>query len=207
MQIRRSPMQKPEHARWSWDSWLMDALRHRRTAGLDSLWAPRNHPAVRPRPTFISGRRRPCGTSPGVLSRPGGRSRPALAGTRGLEWLERLDAEADNLRSALDWASRPSRRSAIRLAVALNWYWRSRSVGSEALDFLARASNLARRLPPPCREGIRERNILLSRVFSAEAFHIAIWSGGTARSVWPRRPSPWLARSTTPKPGRALWGH
>lgn len=103
---------------------------------------------------------------------------PHLRGPGVVEWLERLDAEADNLRSALDWGLETGSEMAIRLAVALNFYWRSRSVGSEALDFLARASSLARRLPKPSAEGVREHDILVSRILSAEAFHIAIWKGG-----------------------------
>ncbi len=105
---------------------------------------------------------------------------PQLHGPGVVEWLERLDAEADNLRSALEWGLETESEGAIRLAVALNFYWRSRSVGSEALDFLARASNLARRLPRPSPDAVREHDILVSRIFSAEAFHIAIWSGGKA---------------------------
>ena len=103
---------------------------------------------------------------------------PQLRGRGVIEWLERLDGEADNLRSALEWAFETESEAAIRLAVALNWYWRWRPAGSESLDFLARASNLARGLPPPAPDGVRERKILLSRVLSAEAFHIAVWSGG-----------------------------
>ena len=105
---------------------------------------------------------------------------PHLHGPGVVEWLEKLDADADNLRSALEWGLETESEGAIRLAVALNWYWRSRSVGSEALDFLTRASNLARRLPRPSPEGIREHDILVSRIFSAEAFHIALWKGGKA---------------------------
>ncbi|HKY47331.1 MAG TPA: adenylate/guanylate cyclase domain-containing protein, partial [Acidimicrobiia bacterium] len=103
---------------------------------------------------------------------------PHLRGPGVVEWLERLDAEADNLRSALDWGLETGSEKAIRLAVALNFFWRSRSVGSEALDFLARASSLARRLPKPPAEGVRDHDILVSRILSAEAFHIAIWKGG-----------------------------
>ena len=105
---------------------------------------------------------------------------PQLRGPNLVEWFERLDAEADNLRSALEWAFETDAEAAIRLAVALNWYWRSRSVGSEAIALLARASTLARRLLPAAPEKSRERNILISRIFSAEAFHISMWSGGNS---------------------------
>ena len=103
---------------------------------------------------------------------------PQLRGPNVVEWLERLDADADNLRSALEWGLETEPEAGIQLAAALNWYWRSRSVGVEALGFLARASDLARGLPPPALDEARERNILISRVFAAEAFHLALWSGG-----------------------------
>jgi non-specific serine/threonine protein kinase len=38
-------------------------------------------------------------------------------------WLKRLDADYDNIRTALTWASKHDPRAALRLAVDLNWYW------------------------------------------------------------------------------------
>jgi predicted ATPase/DNA-binding CsgD family transcriptional regulator len=39
------------------------------------------------------------------------------------EWLERLDVEHNNLRAALDWYRQQDRRAALRLAVAMSWFW------------------------------------------------------------------------------------
>ncbi len=39
------------------------------------------------------------------------------------DWLERLDVEHNNLRAALDWYRQEDRRAALRLAVAMSWFW------------------------------------------------------------------------------------
>ena len=38
-------------------------------------------------------------------------------------WLERLDDDNDNLRTALTWGSERDARAALRMAVDLSWYW------------------------------------------------------------------------------------
>jgi predicted ATPase/DNA-binding CsgD family transcriptional regulator len=38
-------------------------------------------------------------------------------------WLKRLDADNDNIRTALTWGSARDPRAALRLAVDLSWYW------------------------------------------------------------------------------------
>ncbi|ASR33763.1 hypothetical protein BAY61_00805 [Prauserella marina] len=48
---------------------------------------------------------------------------PYLRGGDQLEWLGRLDAELDNLQSALDWARETDQRLALRLVATLLPYW------------------------------------------------------------------------------------
>jgi tetratricopeptide (TPR) repeat protein len=64
-----------------------------------------------------------------------------LSGPRQLPWLERLDAENDNLRAALNWslAEPGEAETASRLAVALFWFWTFRSHVMEMRDWLTRA--------------------------------------------------------------------
>src|SRR5580765_3886643 len=38
-------------------------------------------------------------------------------------WLQRLDDDNDNLRTALSWGSERDPRGALRMAVDLSWYW------------------------------------------------------------------------------------
>ena len=50
-------------------------------------------------------------------------------------WLKRLDADNDNIRTALTWGSARDPRAALRLAVDLSWYWwyRRRHPGGRGL--------------------------------------------------------------------------
>ena len=66
--------------------------------------------------------------------------------TRGTEWaglapgawLDRLEAERDNLREALAWEhEEPAPELARRLAIALHWFWRSRGPVGEGRRWMA----------------------------------------------------------------------
>ena len=101
---------------------------------------------------------------------------PALNGPDMVAWLARLDADADNLRAAIDWAFEEDPVSAMRLCVALALYWRSRSL-AEGLDSLRRAAELAGSLPVSV-DPDSERAILIARVLAAAAN--ASWMAGSA---------------------------
>ena len=94
---------------------------------------------------------------------------PALRGPDMVAWLNRLDAEADNLRAALEWSVEADPEAAMRLSVAMAAYWKSRSIGSEGIEWMTRVADLASKLPPPAPSADRERRILLSRVFATAA--------------------------------------
>jgi predicted ATPase/DNA-binding CsgD family transcriptional regulator len=46
-----------------------------------------------------------------------------LTGRGQQDWLQRLDLEHNNLRAALDWYGQEDPRAALRLAVAMSWFW------------------------------------------------------------------------------------
>lgn len=54
-----------------------------------------------------------------------------LHGEKGNEWLEKLDAEHDNLRSALAWSLKNDAETAARITAALRFFWLNRSYLSE----------------------------------------------------------------------------
>ena len=71
------------------------------------------------------------------------RAEPELF-TRGeAEWLPRLDAEIDNLRTALDWSLHHEPTLALRLAGLLERYWGIRSREGEGSDWLDTAIDAA----------------------------------------------------------------
>jgi tetratricopeptide (TPR) repeat protein len=62
---------------------------------------------------------------------------PELKGRDQLEWLERLEAEHDNMRVALTWAlDRKEVDVALRMGGALSWFWEVRGYHSEGRRWL-----------------------------------------------------------------------
>ncbi|HEX6360515.1 BTAD domain-containing putative transcriptional regulator [Actinophytocola sp.] len=77
---------------------------------------------------------------------------PLLRGPDQREWLRRLDADAANLRAAFDTFSRAgAAEQALRLAVALVWYWFLRGRLSEASRTLTAALAVTGEAPPTIR--------------------------------------------------------
>jgi len=67
------------------------------------------------------------------------RAEPELRKANVLEWLDRLEAEHDNLRAALDWAADADAQGVARLAGALHRFWDARGYFVEGFDRLERA--------------------------------------------------------------------
>jgi len=77
---------------------------------------------------------------------------PELKGPDQLEWLERLEAEHDNMRAALSWASeRKEVELALRLGGALSWFWSLRGYHSEGRRWLEEALAINGRGSPESR--------------------------------------------------------
>jgi predicted ATPase/class 3 adenylate cyclase len=75
-----------------------------------------------------------------------------LKGPDQLEWLERLEAEHDNMRAALSWASvRKEGEVSLRLGGALSWFWLMRGYHSEGRRWLEEALAIERRGSPESR--------------------------------------------------------
>jgi predicted ATPase/DNA-binding CsgD family transcriptional regulator len=65
---------------------------------------------------------------------------PCLRGPEQRSWLDRLEAEHDNFRAALEWSLRTGQaKLALRLSSALAWFWQTRSYISEGRRWLEAA--------------------------------------------------------------------
>jgi len=68
------------------------------------------------------------------------RAEPELRGPRQASWLDRLEADHDNLRAALEWSLSQERdETGLCLATALSGYWHGRGYLSEGREWLERA--------------------------------------------------------------------
>jgi len=76
------------------------------------------------------------------FARLAGTAAKALAGPTALEWLDRLEAEHDNLRAALDWSGNVDPAGYAQLSAALCYFWDTRGHYSEAWNRLGRALTL-----------------------------------------------------------------
>jgi hypothetical protein len=77
---------------------------------------------------------------------------PELRGPDQLEWLERLEAEHDNMRAALSWAlKRKEVEVALRMGGALCFFWAVRGYHSEGRRWLEAALAIDERGSPEVR--------------------------------------------------------
>jgi predicted ATPase len=77
---------------------------------------------------------------------------PELRGPHQLEWLERLEAEHDNMRAALSWAlERKEVEVALRMGGALCFFWSVRGYESEGRRWLEEALAIEGRGSPEVR--------------------------------------------------------
>jgi predicted ATPase/class 3 adenylate cyclase len=91
---------------------------------------------------------------------------PYLRGGNQVAWFDRLDAELDNLRLALEWSLTGRVDEGLRLAAALLWFWHIRGHGSEGSvwleQLLAAGQNTAGPDSRPNRRLIRARALIVA---------------------------------------------
>ena len=71
---------------------------------------------------------------------------PGLHGPAMVDWLDRLDADLENLRAALEWAREGPPEPAIRLAIAMFAYWQTRVMSADNMDRVVGVIDVARAL-------------------------------------------------------------
>ena len=97
------------------------------------------------------------------------RAEPEMTGAEAAHWLERLDAEHDNIRAALAWSGAAGGRDIeLRLAASMHYFWRLRGHLTEARRWLEPA--LSRDGAAPA--GVRARALTaLSAVVDRQGEH------------------------------------
>ena len=101
------------------------------------------------------------------------RAEPNLRAFDMIMWLDRLEAELDNIRVALEWAQESDVESQLRLASALLWFWHIRTHKNEGIDWLERGLSIeaAERGDQPLTSG---RAMILGKSLNASGFLIAM---------------------------------
>lgn len=94
-------------------------------------------------------------------------------------WLERLEAEHDNLRAALEWASEHDAVQAMQLAAALRWFWYFNGHSLQGRDWLERV--LARPGEPSAVKSTRYTSAR-AKALMAAGFMIA-YGGGEPKAA------------------------
>jgi predicted ATPase/DNA-binding SARP family transcriptional activator len=79
------------------------------------------------------------------------RAEPELRGTEQKAWLDRLHAELDNFRAALDWSRSHDPEACLRLASALLEFWVVRADWSEGREWIEQALSVAADIDPAVR--------------------------------------------------------
>jgi predicted ATPase/DNA-binding NarL/FixJ family response regulator len=117
---------------------------------------------------------------------------PILRGPNAGTAMDRLEAELDNLRTALDWALQSKPDAALRLSGALGWFWWGRDYHSEGRRWLDRAL-AANREPTPARMKAlhaagwlahHQRDLAEARALLEESLAIARDLGDRASVAW-----------------------
>ena len=101
-----------------------------------------------------------------------GEAEPHLRGKGQIEWLERLDQELDNLRTALEWSFSNRIELGLKIAADLMWFWHTRALFEEEIEWLKKllAAEVQQRGMQPL---VGERALQRARGLRTYAYHSA----------------------------------
>ncbi|HEV2004979.1 MAG TPA: AAA family ATPase, partial [Candidatus Limnocylindrales bacterium] len=97
---------------------------------------------------------------------------PELHGLAMVDWLDRLDAEAENLGSALEWGLESAPEAALRMCVGMLAYWRVRVASPDTEARVVAATEVARRIVAGPPEATAAQVALAARLLGDAA---AVW--------------------------------
>ncbi len=98
---------------------------------------------------------------------------PALRGPSMVDWLDRLDAEIENLGTALEWSLESEPETAVRMCLAMLEYWRARVPSPDNQERVVAAVAAARRILAGPPEATPAQQALVARLLGQAAMRWA----------------------------------
>jgi len=98
---------------------------------------------------------------------------PELHGPAMVDWLDRLDADADNLGAALEWGLEAAPERAVRMCIAMLAYWRMRVASPDSQARVLAAVAAARRIVAGPPDPTPEQGVYAARLLGDAA---AVWA-------------------------------
>jgi tetratricopeptide (TPR) repeat protein len=118
---------------------------------------------------------------------------PEFGGPHAREWVERLSAEHDNLRAALEWGLEKNLGGVLRMGPFMFHFWMRQGHEEEGRQIIRDALSRAEKLPvPPADAGLEWKKVL-GAAWSARAM-LAYSQGDNARATESARRAAELAR-------------
>jgi predicted ATPase/class 3 adenylate cyclase len=109
---------------------------------------------------------------------------PGLRGPAMVDWLDRIDVEADNVRAALEWSLEASSEQGLQMCIAMFEYWRNRPFAPGGTALVDESIEVARRLaagpPPPSTDQLA----LAGRALGGAAFLWAVRGDAAKARLW-----------------------
>ena len=93
-----------------------------------------------------------------------------LYGNMALNWVNRLEAEYDNLRTAIEWGMDHDAMAVLRIAGALPNFWFRRGYESEGIQWIHEALERVKQLPEVQGDAARERMVVIAKSWQSVAF-------------------------------------
>ena len=105
-----------------------------------------------------------------------------LFGSMALNWVNRLEAEYDNLRTAIEWGMDNDVLAVLRMGGALPNFWFRRGYESEAIKWMEEALAHADALPQVEGAEARQRMVIIAKAWQASAW-MSFSQGNMAKAI------------------------
>ncbi len=122
----------------------------------------------------------------------------ALIGFTALSWVNRLEAEYDNLRTAFEWGMENNVLAVLKMAGSLQYFWYRRGYETEGRNWIKDGLEHLQNLPAVEGEALSERMAVTAKAWQAMAF-LASSQGDFTSSIAASRKCEELARQTGDK--------